>query len=275
MKTGFISILRYMPSSLREEFINIGLVLHSPKDKYISIKTLESIKRITSFDDEINGHMLKKVINNIALNFKNHEQYDLFDLEELSDCDFLSKKTKRFVNTIRFSPIKKVSLDDQPLEKHLDQLFKLYVHYEVKKLERLSEKEIINNLKKYFDQNNLHFSTKKDNTLVKNSEVKFDISVPKNSLFIKSLDVSSSHGPKVIKEWMSNFQYTIDLNKDFNVEALIFLDSDNNKNSQFIRNVASTLRKNVDNLQIHFIENEKDINTISEQVAIKISEETN
>lgn len=271
MKTSFISILRYMPSSLREEFVNIGLVLHSPEDQYISIKIVDSIKRITSFDDEVSGHVLKKVINNIASNFKSDENYNLFSFDELSDPNLLSKKTNRFVNTIRFSSIKKVSLDDAPLEEHLEKLFKIYVHFEVKKNERLSEHEILDNLKKYFSQKKLDFYTTKEKTLIKNSEVKFDISVPKNNLYIKSLDVSSSHGPKVIKEWMSNFQYTIDLNKNMNVEALIFLDSDNNKNTIFIKKFATTLKKNLENLEIHFIDNKSDINDVSEHVARKIS----
>jgi hypothetical protein len=56
------AVLRYVPDNNRKEFINIGLVFHSPEDRFIDLELTTNFSRVTAFDDEIDINFLKIVL---------------------------------------------------------------------------------------------------------------------------------------------------------------------------------------------------------------------
>ncbi|BBW96531.1 DUF3037 domain-containing protein [Geobacillus icigianus] len=39
------AVLRYVPDEMREEFINVGLVFHSPEDGYVNMEITSNFSR--------------------------------------------------------------------------------------------------------------------------------------------------------------------------------------------------------------------------------------
>lgn len=206
------SILRYVPSEIREEFINIGLVFHCPEEKYVDFKCTTNFKRVTTFDDEIDIDFLKMVISGIEEDFT-QSTINGPTIEEVIDEFFLEKNTVFYANQLQFSPIK-IIRSSNPLKDFKD-LFKTYVYFDVKKSERISDNKVKSIMNRVFEQSNKINKFERNRVFnIKSEEIILDysyVSKNKSTKFIKTLsfDYSPSKSKMATvtaKEWAWNFR---------------------------------------------------------------------
>lgn len=255
------SILRYVPSEIREEFINIGLVFHCPEDGYVDFKSTKNFKRVTTFDDEIDINFLKIVISGIEEEFT-QSTINGPTIDEVSDEYFLEKNTVFYANQLQFSPIKIIRTSN-PV-KDFEDLFRTYVYFDVKKSKRISDIEVKNIMNRVFEQSNKISKFNRNCTFNINSEeIVLDysyISKNKSTKFIKTLSFDyapskSKTATVTAKEWAWNFrkiEETSSQNSRISKDDLLTLVYVKNKDS----NIDTALKILKENSNIISVNNE-------------------
>lgn len=133
------AVLRYVPDENREEFINIGVVLHSPAESHIDCAITNNFSRVSTFDDEIDVNFLKIVLSGVKEDFSKSTVTGP-SFKDVSDFYYLEKATSIYVNQLQFSTIQLYKSSD--FETDLDDLYKTYVHFEVQKSSRFTELKV-------------------------------------------------------------------------------------------------------------------------------------
>ena len=59
------SVLRYSPTVISGEQINLGIIFDAPEDNYREFRCTKKFNRLTSFDDEIDINIVKALMKNI------------------------------------------------------------------------------------------------------------------------------------------------------------------------------------------------------------------
>ena len=123
------SVLRYSPSSIAGEKINLGIIFCDMESGYREFKYSRKFSRLTTFDDEIDLSMVKKLLQGIADDVEgNLFTYNKFDIEQY---------TKFFVSDFCFEKPKSIYYDD--LKEMMERLHKTYFRFEYDKKERPSK----------------------------------------------------------------------------------------------------------------------------------------
>lgn len=207
------SVLRYVPELHREEFINIGLVFHSPADEYIDIKFTTNFSRVKTFDDEVDLEFLKLVLEGMKDDFSSSTISGPNE-KELSDLNFLEKSTAFYVNQLQFSSI--MTMISPDIESDFVDLFKTYVYFDAKKNSRINNDKVKSLLSRVFSSNQKHFNYKKDVSInIDSEDINMDFVIPVKStesnekvvLNSLSFDYSKSREKNVLllaKEWHWN-----------------------------------------------------------------------
>lgn len=205
------SVLRYIPSENREEFINIGLVFHAPSDGYINFKATKNFSRVKTFDDEIDIEFLKLILEGVEEEFTQSTVHGP-SLKAIDDNNFLEKQTAFYANQLQFSPIKVIRSNN--VEKDFDDLFKTYVYFDVKRNKRITDNEVKSIMNRVFqgselinklDKNHIFNFGTEDITLDYSYKSKND-----STKFIKTLsfdysNTRSKYATQLAKEWAWNF----------------------------------------------------------------------
>lgn len=125
------SVLRYSPSTVAGEKINLGIIFCDMESGYREFKYSKKFTRLSTFDDEINLAMVKKMLQGIEDDVAgNLFTYDNFDIDQY---------TKYFVNAFSFEKPKSIYYDN--LEEMIDRLHKTYFRFEYDKKERPSKED--------------------------------------------------------------------------------------------------------------------------------------
>lgn len=133
------AVLRYVPDENRQEFINVGLVFHSPEDGYIDMELTTNFSRVTAFDDEIDINFLKIVLNGVKSEFTQSTIHGP-SWEDIKDWNYLERATSIYVNQLQFSPIQIIRSTD--IHKDFQDLFRTYVYFDVQKPNRITEDQV-------------------------------------------------------------------------------------------------------------------------------------
>lgn len=125
------SVLRYSPSTVSGEKINLGIIFYDQFCGYREFKYSKKFNRLRSFDDEINIDLVKKLLQGIKEEVEgNLFTYDKFDIEEY---------TKYYVNDFCFDKPKAIKYDN--LEEMIERLNKTYFRFDYEKSERPSKSD--------------------------------------------------------------------------------------------------------------------------------------
>ena len=94
------AIMKYVPNYERGERINVAVVLHSPEDKYMSIKIIENWRRLKEFDDELDIKFMKSYLKTAEEQFN----YNLISSSSINikDENLLEKMTQYYINQFVF-----------------------------------------------------------------------------------------------------------------------------------------------------------------------------
>lgn len=125
------SVLRYSPSKVAGEKINLGILFCDMESDYKEFKYSKKFSRLSAFDDEIDIGMVKKLLQSISDDVSgNLFSYDEFDIEQY---------TKFFINDFTFEKPKLIEYDD--LAEMVKKLHKTYFRFEYDKTERPSKED--------------------------------------------------------------------------------------------------------------------------------------
>ncbi len=78
-------LLRYTPNSLREDGLNIGVLLHCPEEKYLGCLITNSFSRIKRFDPKADRALFRELQNGFEEQIEQHESGQEEYLRELSE----------------------------------------------------------------------------------------------------------------------------------------------------------------------------------------------
>ncbi len=79
MKTYEYQVLRYLPDQFGGEFVNVGLVLFQPEDRFLAVRCLRSVGRVATFFPGLDGKNLQRRLRYIEdqlTNFSNRLDLD-------------------------------------------------------------------------------------------------------------------------------------------------------------------------------------------------------
>ncbi|MBL0388563.1 DUF3037 domain-containing protein [Tumebacillus sp. ITR2] len=208
--TANFTILRYVPNIEREEFVNMGVLLHCPEQKFLRLKTTDTLTRIRAFDDELDIEMFKMILSGIS------EEFDKSSFKEqyLSNTMLISEITSHYVNQLQFSDIRTLLVPDTSdfaLEEELDLIFKTFVYYEVSKSTRVTDKQVQSLMSRTFkDHKIISYLNKKPTVKGSYEEVEFDYGL-NDMEYIKALSFDyspkqASRAPELARNWAFIFR---------------------------------------------------------------------
>lgn len=217
------SVLRYVPEQHREEFINIGLVFHSPEDRYVNIQFTTNFSRVRKFDDELDTNFLKVILRGLESEFTLSSTISGPSESDLADRKFLDKSTMFYVNQLQFSKVK--SIISSNYLKDEEDLFKTFVYFDAHKEKRITRQRVKSLLSKVFSENERQFQYQKDLEIkLDNDDINVDFVFKKptrtgtknNILNSLSFDYAPSQEKNALtlaKEWHWNINKMQDLQK--------------------------------------------------------------
>ncbi|MDD6441828.1 MAG: DUF3037 domain-containing protein [bacterium] len=125
------SVLRYSPSSVSGEKINLGIIFFDETLNYREFRYSKKFSRLSSFDDEININLVKKLLQSIKDEVEgNLFTYNKFDIDEY---------IKYYVNDFCFDKPK--SIKYEVLEEMTERLHKAYFRFDYDKSQRPSKSD--------------------------------------------------------------------------------------------------------------------------------------
>ncbi len=94
------AIMKYVPNYERDERMNVAVVLHSPEDRFLSIKIIKNWRRLREFDDELDIDFMKSYLKTVEDQFN----YNLSNFENINIEDecLLEKMTQFYINQFVF-----------------------------------------------------------------------------------------------------------------------------------------------------------------------------
>ena len=116
-------LVRYVPDLVRDESLNIGLLLHSPEEEYLDCLFTDDVHRIRRFHQGADLDFLRELQPYFEQQIKEHES----DLK-----GYLREIEESFSNLIQISPPRPCRLSDPQAE--IQDLFTRYVGGRVSEL---------------------------------------------------------------------------------------------------------------------------------------------
>lgn len=142
------AVLQYMPSLIRKESINVGIVFHIVEDRKSYFVSTKNISRVISFNDEVNSTYFNAIIDTF------HEQFDFpeynesldtrgfYNFDDISSPDFLEKRTCNYANEFRFLDVRTLISNKHDLKEDLKNLKDNFLYYDKPVNERIDEKTV-------------------------------------------------------------------------------------------------------------------------------------
>ncbi len=226
------AIMKYVPDYERDERINVAVVLHSPEDKFMSIKIIENWRRLKEFDDELDINFMKSYLKTVEEQFN----YNLINSNAINIEDecLLEKMTQFYINQFVFV-ISSISIESK-CEEFLGKLKDNYLYYDSDKKKRPSKKDSIEFFSELLRGKNISYElVGAKNSLTGTYDEKINVDLKINNKYYKIINFNDSNIDTyfpTIKMWMMN---ALELNDK--KEKLVFIINeqiDNEKINVFI-----------------------------------------
>lgn len=195
------SILRYSPSSVAGEKINLGIVVYDDLLGVREFRYTKKFKRLASFDDEIDLKNVKLLLKDIK---------EELEVSLISDTDFnVENYIKYYNNDFSFDSPKR--LEYTSFDETLNQLYRIYFRFDFEKSERPDKADEVRLMEEIIRARSIEY--KKNQYVVGdfNERLKYDIITDKYK--IKIFDFDGKDLSKLInsvKAWAFNFLHTED-----------------------------------------------------------------
>lgn len=120
------SILRYSPSKIAGEQINLGIIFDAEADTYREFRYSKKFSRVSNFDDEVDIDVVKGLLKQI----KQDVEGTLFSYGNFDIDDYVNY----YINDFSFEKPKQIIYED--LSEVLESLYKTYFRFEFDKADR-------------------------------------------------------------------------------------------------------------------------------------------
>lgn len=198
------AIMKYVPNYDRDERINVAVVLHSPEDKFMSIKIIENWRRLKEFDDELDINFIKSYLKTVEEQFN----YNLINSNTINIEDecLLEKMTQFYINQFVFV-ISNIAIESS-CEEFLERLKNNYLYYDTDKKKRISRRDSIEFFGELLRGKNIAYEligTK--NSLIGTYDEKINVDLKIKDKYYKIINFNESNIDKyvpTIKMWMMN-----------------------------------------------------------------------
>ena len=188
------SVLRYSPSILAGEKINLGILFSEESVGYHSFYYTHNFGRIKSFDDEINKSVIKEFLLGIEEEISSELHDSYFDIE---------KYIKYYINDYKFEAPQVIMYDD--LDAVIRRLIKVYFRFDFERSERPDRKADQNIIADLIRATGVTLKKKKRIEGAFNEGITFDIAT--DNYYVKMFDFDEKDLKRCIntaKTWAWN-----------------------------------------------------------------------
>lgn len=234
----FYSVCQYIPSLIRQESINFGIVIHCPESEYSEFFRTKNFNRIKHFDDEFDIEYLNMMAESLDYTFSidrlhegNFQDTSLFT--DIGESYFIDERTKFYANEFKFLPTQHLLTTQAELSQDIEELKQTFLYYDQPKGERISTQEVRKLLSKQYKIVKLNKYVNKTTFKDYADEPVFDFCY--NDTVVKALSFDYVRDSDLIKQTKILSQDIID-----NIEYLrgkmiqIVIDNEVNKNEETI-----------------------------------------
>lgn len=233
----YYTVLKYIPSAIRMESINIGIAVHYPSQEYSHFFRTKNMRRVRAFDDEYNSNFFNMVIKTLKYELDYGKLFDVSTLDlrlkdkpkrfkNIKDKYFLEAKTSYLTNEFRFSPIQSLFTNDSNVLEDIRDLKDMYLYYDKPKNKRITREKVHSLLSKQLKSYNL-VNVKKEPVFKDNlgGEVKFDYKINDNTL-LKTITFDYSKLNNLSKE-LKVILYDLNEVNYSNISSIFLIRNDN------------------------------------------------
>jgi hypothetical protein len=155
------TILRYIPSILREEFVNVGVILICPELKFQDVRVLPSFgddSRLKVFE-QADGTFIRHAVGKLQRAIEDRSINELLGKDEeqalLSPVDLKSLQSMYVANNLQLSPVRSAATNNP--QETLERLFTDFVgQVEIERVPKTVTRQVIRDkVKKVFSQQGL------------------------------------------------------------------------------------------------------------------------
>lgn len=177
MKKYQYQLIRYVHDHFTGEFVNIGIIIYAPEERYLKCKTTNRYMRVKALFPQANGRFVNKILKSIELNIKQKSK----ELSELfHPSEQLDELTKAILpkdnSSIQLAPVQ-YALDinmDAALNDLSKQLVDKYMPL-LSKNKSLTDNDVWQEkYKKYFEELNIADKLVKHTLQTNNDEFEFE-----------------------------------------------------------------------------------------------------
>lgn len=213
------AVCRYIPDILRDEFINVGVLVHIPSEKFVNFYKTRNYKRILSFDDEVEIDVIKAMLESLEYQFNTTTVHSP-DLSNVGHPDFLTTFTSIYVNQLQFSNIRTFS--SELVAEDIRDLCDTYLYYDKKKSDRIGPEKVRRLVSKMFTAskiNSLVDRKPKYKNMFQQQTFDFSLKLNDNDTLIKVLSFDYKNKNKFFKEVKSTL-FDIKYFKDMDIHDI-------------------------------------------------------
>lgn len=211
------TVLSYYPSIVNNENINVGMLFFCKELSYKKFYITKNIKRLSSFDDEIDIDFLKKYLKDIQDQWEN----------ESDECS-VESFTYNFGNELRFGKINSIKSDN--IDAFVKDSILINFRFDFEKKDRPTEETIKKYLVRIMKENDISFN-KGQFTGAFNENVKYDFIIDRTGFKSITLRDDSSINRQMIT--IKGWAYTAYMNKNMKGLDTVFIVNSNVGNSAY------------------------------------------
>lgn len=240
---AFYTVIRFIPDLIKNEPINIGLLIHSPQEGYIRTEFSDKKANIISkYNEDVDPSVVKYIIEDLSQDFDN-KNYILRNhkMGDFQDENLLLKIFAAHSNQLQFTKPKGIITQD--LNEEFERLFEEIVFKEevIKKERAIEERTMRSIVRKKLDKFDLI-----KNNIVKENHIEIDrfgdrikvdfkyLNGKPNLVKNISFDTRSKEPMDHAKLWLKNYEEIKESSKkeqiDKNIQVIYCLPTDDRKN---------------------------------------------
>lgn len=215
------SVLRYSPSRVAGEHINLGIILDAPMDNYRDFRSIKKFSRLSAFDDDLNIEKVKSLLHDIKDDVAGNIFIgNAFDIEEY---------VKYYINDFCFEKPKTIAYDS--IDEIVGSLHKAYFRFEYEKSERPTVDEDKRMLARIIENSGRAFSKQRSLNGKFDDKITYDLITDEYKIKVFDFDKKDlSRSISSAKTWAWNAMKNEDQKVMF---VYRYEDPDDKKNASF------------------------------------------
>lgn len=234
------SVLRYCPSAISGESINLGVVLFCPENNSATFEHIASsaYSRLHSFDDELDINIVKNVLSLIKEDIDDVNKLFYNDIQKFD----LKQYIRYFKNEFHFANL--ITMEYNSFDEAVEEIKNIHLRLYLPKLNRPCKVDPNNFIEKIIKNNNIKYSKNKVKADNYNLNVKYDFLLNNNSTGIKLFNINKDNIKNIdnsLKAWAWN-QNNTDLH---NIIIIYNINPDLKIEDKKLKNIINFLTKTI------------------------------